>query len=99
MSHIVAGYQAWPYHSLLSVTSGRTTVEGRGPCSLRYASSSAFARASRTARLSASCRFRSLELCAAALLRFIRSIRRCSFSSSVFARLRGGSVVVGSGSS
>ena len=87
------------YPSVHNCTSGRTTSEGRGPCSLRYASSSALARASRTASVSASCRLRSLELCAAALLRLMRSMRRCSFSSSVFARLRGGSVVLGSGSS
>lgn len=87
------------YPSVHNCTSGRTTSDGSGPWSLRYASSSALARASKTARVSASCRLRSLELCAAALLRLIRSMRRCSFSSSVFARLRGGSVVLGSGSS
>lgn len=85
--------------SVHSCTSGRTTSEGRGPCSLRYASSSALARASKTASVSASCLLRSLELWAAALLRLMRSMRRCSFSSSVFARLRGGRVVLGSGSS
>lgn len=44
-----------------------------------------------------SCRFRSRELCAARRFRFTRSMRRCSFSSSVFARLRGGRLVFGSG--
>lgn len=87
------------YPSVHNCTSGRTTSEGRGPCSLRYASSSALARASKTASVSASCLLRSRELWAAALLRLIRSMRRCSFSSSVFARFRGGSVVLGSGSS
>ena len=51
-----------------------------------------------TSRRSASWRLRSRELCAAARLRLIRSMRRCSFSSAVFARFRGGRLVLGSGS-
>lgn len=47
---------------------------------------------------STSCRLRSRELWAARRLRFTRSMRRCSFSSSVLARLRGGRFVLGSGS-
>lgn len=50
-------------------------------------------------RSSTSCLLRSRELWAARRLRFTRSIRRCSFSSSVLARLRGGRLVLGSGSS
>jgi hypothetical protein len=45
-----------------------------------------------------SCRLRSRELCAAKRFRLTRSMRRCSFSSSVLARLRGGRLVFGSGS-
>lgn len=44
-----------------------------------------------------SCRLRSRELCAARRFRLTRSMRRCSFSSSVLARLRGGRLVLGSG--
>jgi hypothetical protein len=43
-----------------------------------------------------SCRLRSRELWAARRLRLTRSMRRCSFSSSVLARLRGGRLVLGS---
>jgi len=51
----------------------------------------------RAMRDSTSCRLRSRELCAARRLRLTRSIRRCSFSSAVFARFRGGRFVFGSG--
>ena len=85
------------HSSVLKVTSGSTMLGGSGPWRRRYASSSALARARATARVSVSCRLRSRELWAAARLRLIRSMRRCSFSSSVLARLRGGRAVVGSG--
>ena len=82
----------------MSVTSGSTTCDGSGPWIERYAFNSALARASATANVSVSARLRSRELWAAARFRLIRSIRRCSFSSSVLARFRGGRAVVGSGS-
>ena len=75
------------------------------PTRLRMAASSARRTASSASRAlfccwrsSISTRFRSRELCAARRLRLTRSMRRCSFSSSVFARLRGGRLVFGSGS-